>query len=171
MKNPRQAPPARKAALAYYILERRLEGWAGGIYFQIAAGSGGAAQTGANWTANNPYAAGIKTVAKSARRAHVHGGPIPPGAYTIYSPKQTVELPGCKSFVSRRTIKRAAFLKPSPTTQMFCRNSFYIHAGFHTDGCIAVPNHADFDRLMDALDRDEGGKLRVEETIEGYRFA
>ena len=54
------------------------------------------------------------------------------------------------------------------------RKPFLIHKrGPHgSDGCI-VPmiGPKEFQDFMDSLDRDNGGTLYVDESIEGYRFA
>lgn len=165
------------ARLEYYIMERVLKGTVGNTSIQFFALSGGA---GGRWhnsfplevvngrkfpVFNNPYFEALKTKGALIDPRHVHGGPIPPGWYWVR-----------RSHVSRQA-GRCAELVPQKGTYMMGRDTkepFLIHAqGPHgSDGCIVpIIERKEFYRFMDLLDKDNGGTLYVDESIEGYRFA
>ena len=152
--------PILGANLTYYIYEGVLVGRAGGSQFHMLALSGGG--SGSTRNAPNfgggfyPYLTGKKTTGTGA--THQHGGPIPPGRYIIHSPEQNAHL------------GLSAFLEPDGGNMMG-RSGFYIHGrGPHgSDGCI-VPLE-NFQHLMDAIQKDGGGTLFVQEAMGGVRFA
>ena len=153
--------PLNGSALTYYIFEGVLIGRSGGTTFHLLALSGG----GGGSTAKPqdfgggfyPYLTGKKTTGTGV--SHVHGGPIPPGRYIIHPPSQNPHL------------GLSAFLEPYGNGQMMDRSGFYIHGrGPHgSDGCI-VPLE-NFKPLMDAIAKDGGGTLFVQEAMGGARFA
>jgi len=151
---------AGAARLSYYIFEGVLIGTAGGKPFHLFAlsgGGGGSTRQPPSSSTNNPYMTGLKTAGRGAK--HSHGGPLPVGWYSIRKPAKHPHL------------GRAARLVPGSAGQMLGRDGFFIHArGPHgSDGCI-VPLSG-FKELMDALEKSNGGTLRVEEGMGGTRFA
>ncbi len=151
------------ANLTYYIWEGTLTGYVNGRLFHIPALSGGAGGSTKHRTesaANNPYMEGLKTKGKASAAGHVHGGPIPPGKYTIRRPGHHPHLGLSAELVHPR-------FKPMG------RDGFYIHGrGPHgSDGCIVPPDLVQFNQLMAALAASNGGTLVVEETMSGHRFA
>ena len=148
--------------LTYYIFEGLLVGFAGGGFIHIFAGSGGGAGSKVHhtsWTANNPYATGVKTTGKAAAKSHQHGGPLPLGNYTIHPSAQHSRL------------GRSCFLEPDSHNYMHARSAFFIHGqGRHgSDGCIVPFEKLGF--LLDQIDKDGGGTLHVLETMHDRRFA
>jgi hypothetical protein len=157
-----------KAQLTYYIFEGLLVGWAGGCPISmpaLAGGGGGSTSADPNHVehgiVNNPYMTHHITYKDGQGRCH-HGGPLPPGRYTILRPDVTPRFP-----------KRRAVLLAAPQNVLAHRrgNDFRIHGrGVHgSDGCIVVPE-PQFGALMDALEMDNGGMLQVLEAL-GSRFA
>jgi hypothetical protein len=154
---------AMSANLTYYIFEGTLTGQVGGKFFHIEALSGGAGGSTNNKPSdavNNPYMEGLKTVGSNSAVGHRHGGPIPPGRYTIVKPSHHPHL-GLSAQLTH------------PRWRPMGRDGFYIHGrGPHgSDGCIVPLNHARFVDLMDALTKSGGGVLAVQETMDGVRFA
>jgi hypothetical protein len=149
--------------LTYYIQEGLLVGYAGGGFIHIFAGSGGGAGSKVrrtSWTANNPYATGVKTAGKKDSPRHRHGGPLPLGKYTI------------NPSAIHKGLGRSCFLEPDSRNYMGNRRNFYIHGrGRHgSDGCIVPFEKWGF--LLDQIDKDNGGTLHVVETMDmGVRFA
>lgn len=151
------------AELTYYIFEGILTGTANKAFFQISAVSGGGAGSTKNRpesSANNPYMEGLKTAAATKTTGHVHGGPIPPGKYTIQKPSHHPHLG-----LSAQLLH--------PRWRPMGRDGFYIHGrGPHgSDGCIVPLDHGKFQQLMTALTHSHGGVLHVEEAMGGLRFA
>lgn len=151
------------ANLTYYINEGVLAGTVGRSTLHLIALSGGAAGSTRNPTApamNNPYMTGLVTTGSSGAANHVHGGPIPPGRYTIERPSQHPHLG-----LSARLV--------NPPGRAGGRDGFYIHGrGPHgSDGCIVPTDRNQFQQLMTALQQSNGGVLIVQETMDGSRFA
>ena len=149
-----------QASLVYYIFEGLLVGFIGTKLVHVAAmsgGAGGSTKHRPTDVANNPYMEGLKTV--SGKAGHTHGGPIPPGRYTIAEPARHPHL-GLS----------AALIAYCPTMG---RGGFYIHGrGPHgSDGCIVPLEKSQFDKLMSALEASKGGSLWVQETMGDERFA
>ena len=150
------------ALLNYNIFEGVLLGTIGRKLIHITAMSGGGAGSKlhkANFTANNPYMTGLKTI--TSKTGHQHGGPIPPGRYTIMKPGKHPHL------------GLSAELVPFGKLPLGGRGGFFIHGrGPHgSDGCI-VPTHDDqFRELMQELEQSNGGSLIVQEEMSGNRFA
>jgi len=151
-----------EANLANYIFEGVLAGTVDGRMFNMPAlsgGGGGSTQHRPTFAANNPYMEAFKTVAK-AGKGHVHGGPIPPGKYTIKKPGHDKHLGLSAELVH-------------PHWKPMGRDGFFIHGrGPHgSDGCIVPVNAHQFQKLMTALTLSNGGTLIVQETMSGDRFA
>ena len=151
------------ANLTYSIFEGVLTGLIGGRIIHIRAlsgGGGGSTAHRANASTNNPYMESLKTSKPGASGGHVHGGPIPPGKYAVSTPAHHPHLG-----LSARLVH--PHLKPAG------RDGFYIHGrGPHgSDGCIVPVNAAEFNQLMTALTKSNGGTLFVQETLDGSRFA
>jgi hypothetical protein len=150
------------ADLTYSIFEGVLTGSVAGKRFHLTAYSGGGGGSTANRTdpsMNNPYMESLKT--KDSKKAgHVHGGPIPPGRYSIYAPAHHAHLG-----LSARLVH--------PRLRPMTRDGFFIHGrGPHgSDGCIVPIHKTDFTDLMAALTTSGGGTLFVVETLAGDRFA
>ena len=160
-----------KANLTYYIFEGVLAGTVNGKFVHIFTYSGGgsgynpAHHQAANFArdnqaTNNPYRTGQATnEAKSIR-----GGPIPGGRYII---KKPVKWHGSK----------AARLEPLSPMTFFKRTGrsggFLIHGRgpMGSDGCLVPVNPSEFQRLMEGLEKDDGGTLWVLETMSGDMFA
>src|SRR3954452_16620711 len=128
------------ADLTYYIFEGVLTGFVEGkMYHMSALSGGGGASTAARTSSavNNPYEAGLKTVASTKTAGHVHGGPIPPGIYTI------------KKAAIHPHLHLSARLENSRWRPMG-RDGFYIHGrGPHgSDGCIVPLERPQFLALM-----------------------
>lgn len=150
------------ANLTYYIFEGVLAGTVEGRMFNLSAlsgGGGGSTQHRPTYAANNPYMEAFKTVAK-AGKGHVHGGPIPPGKYTIKKPSHHRHLGLSAELVH-------------PHFKPMGRDGFYIHGRGHhgSDGCIVPLDPNQFQNLMTALTHSNGGSLIVQETMSGDRFA
>ncbi len=150
-----------EAALTYYIFEGVLTGTVGTRFFHMAAlsgGAGGSTKVKATAAVNNPYMEGLKT--QDTKHGHVHGGPIPPGKYTVCTPSKHHHL-GLSARLDH------------PRFKPMGRDGFYIHGrGPHgSDGCIVPVDGVHFQSLMAALKESKGGVLFVQETMEGYRFA
>jgi len=149
--------------LTYYIREGLLVGYAGGGFIHVLAGAGGGAGSKvrrASWTANNPYATGVKTSGKAHSKSHKHGGPLPLGKYKIHPSTQ------------HKRLGRSCFLEPDSRNYMGNRSDFFIHGrGRHgSDGCIVPFEKLGF--LLDQIDKDKGGTLHVVETMDqDVRFA
>lgn len=146
--------------LSYYIFEGLLTGFANGNLVHISAlsgGGGGSTRHRASDAVNNPYMEGLKTV--STRAGHVHGGPLPPGTYTIKHPAVNRHLGLSAELVPKRV-------------DMMGRSGFYIHGrGPHgSDGCIVPLDPGQFHQLMHALKTSNGGNLVVAERMGGERF-
>jgi hypothetical protein len=90
----------------------------------------------------------------------VHGGPIPPGTYTI------------KHAAANQHLGLSAELVPK-RANMMGRGGFFIRGrGPHgSDGCIVPLDHRQFHQLMHALNLSDGGNLIVAERMGGERFA
>jgi hypothetical protein len=152
------------ADLTYYIFEGILTGFVEGrmIHMSALSGGGGGSTTrkSVDPVTNNPYAAGLKTTGAPRASGHVHGGPIPPGTYTIRPPAIHPHL-GLSAKLEHRHWRPMG------------RDGFFIHyRGPHgSDGCIVPLLRAQFDRLMTGLTRSNGGILVVAETTDGNRFA
>jgi hypothetical protein len=159
--------------LSYYIWEGLLVGLLAGKTIEISAVNGGGSM-GAKppaETANNPYSTGVKTTGKKHAANHVHGGPIPPGLYTIrtpgmYTPKD--EDPKKVRFMAAQLDRQGNF--------KIRDGGFLIHGayGAHphgSDGCIVPRKKDDFDKLIVGLSVSKGGTLIVAETMSGDRFA
>lgn len=151
------------ADLTYYIWEGILTGTVNGRMFHISAlsgGAGGSTKHTPTAFANNPYMEAFKTKGKAGARGHVHGGPIPPGTYTIKKPGHHKHLGLSAELVH-------------PHWKPMGRDGFYIHGQGHhgSDGCIVPLNPVQFQDLMSALTKSNGGTLIVEETMSGDRFA
>lgn len=147
--------------LTYCIFEGVLTGFANGTLIHISAlsgGGGGSTRNHPSGAVNNPYMEGLKTV--STRAGHVHGGPLPPGTYTIKNPALNRHLGLSAELVPKRA-------------NMMGRSGFFIHGrGPHgSDGCIVPLNHSQFNQLMHALRISHGGNLVVAERMGGERFA
>jgi hypothetical protein len=152
------------ASLTYSIFEGLLVGFAGNKKFMMNAlsgGGGGSTKHAPTFAVNNPYAEGLKTSGAANSKKHVHGGPLPPGQYTIAAPNR-LHLHGALS----------AELLPVNVDSMG-RSGFFIHgSGPHgSDGCIVPVNATDFHELMTALSIEGGGTLFVVEDSGGFRFA
>ena len=146
------------AQLTYYIFEGLLGGFIGSDQIQLTAwsgGAGGSTKHRPNESANNPYMYALKEVDNKKKRYHVHGGPIPPGAYQIYPPSHHGKL-GLSAWLRP--------LQPLPHH----RKGFFIHAqGPHgSDGCI-VPSKEVFPDLMEKLKASKGGRLQVYQSMDG----
>jgi hypothetical protein len=149
------------ANLTYYIFEGVLTGTVGGKLFHMSAlsgGGGGSTKHRPATSVNNPYMEALKT--RSSSTSHVHGGPIPPGKYTILKPSHHPHLGLSAKLVH-------------PHFRPMGRDGFYIHGrGPHgSDGCIVPLESPKFQELMTALALSNGGVLFVEETMGGERFA
>jgi hypothetical protein len=152
-----------QANLTYYIWEGVLTGTVSGRFFHILALSGGGGGSKAHRpsdAANNPYMEALKTKGKGGAKGHVHGGPIPPGKYTIKKPAQDPHLGLSAELVH-------------PHWKPMGRDGFSIHGrGYHgSDGCIVPLDAHQFQSLMSALTQSNGGTLIVEEAMGGERFA
>jgi hypothetical protein len=150
------------ANLTYYIWEGNLTGIANGKMFAMSAlsgGGGGSTKNRPSDAANNPYMESFKTVGKSGAKGHVHGGPIPPGKYTIKKPGHHKHLGLSAELVH-------------PHWKPMGRDGFYIHGRGHhgSDGCIVPLEPHQFQNLMSALTLSKGGTLIVQETMSGDRF-
>ncbi len=160
-----------KANLTYYIFEGVLTGTVNGRFVHIFTYSGGGSgydpkrPKAANYSrdsqaANNPYRTGQVT----NEAANIRGGPIPPGKYIIAKP-------------SKWHGSRAARLEPVNPVTFFKRTGrdggFLIHGRgpIGSDGCLVPVAPSDFQRLMDGLEKDDGGALWVLETMGGDMFA
>jgi hypothetical protein len=149
-----------KALLKYYIYEALLTGQLDGKLILMSAMSGGGSMSKLKITdptvVNNPYAWTKKATYKSKKFAtpQNRGGPIPPGEYEIGAPDS-----------SRGYL--ASFLKPLGPTAMLLkrinRDGFLIHGSgkYGSDGCIVPSTPADYQKLMNGLKADKGGKLIV----------
>jgi len=151
------------ADLTYYIFEGILTGFVQNKWFHVSALSGGAGGTTKAKTSdavNNPYAEGLKTAGSVKSAGHRHGGPIPPGTYIIHKPAKHPHL-GLSARLDH------------PHWRPMGRDGFYIHRrGPHgSDGCIVPLRQPEFDAIMDALTKSNGGMLVVAETMDGNRFA
>lgn len=150
------------AKLTYYIYEGVLTGSIGHKMVHMSAlsgGGGGSTKHKTTMTVNNPYMAPFKTV---GGKHHKHGGPIPPGWYTIQKPATHHHLG-----LSARLNARSGH---SPTG----RGGFFIHGrGPHgSDGCIVPLRKSQFQQLMKELSEAGGGTLYVAEQMEDtWRFA
>jgi hypothetical protein len=152
-----------KANLTYYLFEGVLVGMVGGQHIHVFAESGGGggstASTGPSepGTVNNVYRTGRKM------NAGVRGGAIPTGKYTIATPS-----PFHKG--------RGAQLTPADPKHFAKatgdRGGFWIHGRGPrgSDGCIVPLVAAQFQNLLDGLEKDGGGTLFVLETMDGGRF-
>ncbi len=83
-------PVLGTAQLTYYIFEGVLVGFIESDLIHIMAWSGGGGGSRVNSpseSANNPYMYALKEVDTKKSRVHLHGGPIPPGSYQIYTPE------------------------------------------------------------------------------------
>ena len=152
-----------EANLTYYIFEGILTGTVDGRMFNITAlsgGGGGSTQHRPTSAVNNPYMEAFKTVKKSGAPGHQHGGPIPPGKYSIMKPAQHPHLGLSAQLVH-------------PQWKPMGRDGFYIHGrGSHgSDGCIVPLEPHQFHNLMTALKQSNGGTLIVQETMSGDRYA
>jgi hypothetical protein len=148
------------ANLTYSIFEGTLIGLANQRIFHITAPSGGGAGSTSHAPSpavNNPYMEGVKTRGPAESRTHVHGGAIP-GKYAIEKPTYHRHLG-----LSARLV--------SPFQYPMGRDGFYIHGrGPHgSDGCIVPVDLIDFQNLMDALIKEDGGILFVQESQSGDR--
>lgn len=150
--------PAHGATLTYYIKQGLLVGTAGGKPVRVLAFSGGGGGSKTGWvqkgTANNPAMAGHKTSGgHKDHKHHSHGGPIPPGQYTIRTPDGKHPNLGPIS----------AALTPSSHNHMHGRAGFFIHGrGPHgSDGCIVPHTDKEFHALMRVLTESQGGSLTV----------
>jgi len=151
------------AYLTYYIWEGLLTGVINGRLFHMSAlsgGAGGSTQRRTTDAANNPYMEGLKTTGAAKAKGHTHGGPIPPGSYTIKKPGQHRHLGLSAQLVH-------------PRWKPMGRDGFYIHGrGPHgSDGCIVPLAPHNFQELMSALTTTNGGELVVQESMSGDRFA
>lgn len=151
------------ANLTYYIWDGVLVGTVNGRLFTIPAlsgGGGGSTKNRPTDAANNPYMEGLKTAGKTSTKGHVHGGPIPPGKYTIKKPGHHKHLGLSAELVH-------------PHWKPMGRDGFFIHGRGHhgSDGCIVPRDLHQFLDLMSALTQSNGGTLIVQETMSGDRFA
>jgi hypothetical protein len=151
------------ANLTYYIREGTLVGLVEGRIYNLEALSGGGGGSLTNRTTsavNNPYMEGLKTAQKAKSPFHVHGGPIPPGTYSVDAPARHPHL-GLSARLNH------------PRFKPMGRDGFFIHGrGPHgSDGCIVVLNHVRFVDLMAMLTKSQGGTLVVAESADGTRFA
>jgi hypothetical protein len=149
-------------SLTYCIFEGLLTGVVANRIFRIFALSGGAGGSTKHTTTesvNNVYMEGLKTKGAATSRAHIHGGPIPPGRYVIEPPCQHPHLGLAARLVH-------------PHRRPMGRDGFFIHGrGPHgSDGCIVPVNPIEFQALMTALQTSSGGVLFVQETEDGSRF-
>ena len=151
------------ANLTYYIYEGVLTGFVETRMFHMTAlsgGAGGTTQARTSSSVNNPYDEGLKTTGDAKSKGHVHGGPIPPGTYSIKKPSHHPHL-GLSARLDH------------PGWRPMGRDGFFIHGrGSHgSDGCIVPLVHGQFIELMNALTKSNGGTLVVAETMDGSRFA
>jgi hypothetical protein len=151
----------RSSKLTYYIFEGILAGLVAGKPIELSAlsgGGGGSTKYAAADTVNNPYSTGVKTTGSGSH--HVHGGPIPQGAYKICAPAHHPHL------------GLSARLDPEESKTLV-RGGFFIHGrGPHgSDGCIVPLDHKKFRELMTGLSVSRGGSLLVAESMSGDRFA
>ena len=151
------------ADLTYYIREGVLVGTIEGRMFHVEAlsgGAGGSTKTSGTNAVNNPYMEGLKTTGAATSRTHVHGGPLPPGKYTVHTPAHHPHL-GLSAKLE------------NPQIRPLGRDGFYIHSrGPHgSDGCIVPLDRLKFGDLMKALSKSHGGTLFVQETNDGTRYA
>jgi hypothetical protein len=109
---------------------------------------------------NNPYMEGLRTSGQARALGHVHGGPIPPGTYTIHEPGHHPHL-GLSARLAH------------PRFRPMRRDGLFIHGqGPHgSDGCIVPLDRAKFVELMTPFRVSHGGKLIVQETVDGTRYA
>jgi len=151
------------ADLTYYIREGVLVGLIQGQMYHLEAlsgGGGGSTLKRTSSAVNNPYMEGLQTRGEPHAKAHVHGGPIPPGKYSVQAPSKHPHLGLSARLVSSRHVRPMG------------RDGFYIHGrGPHgSDGCIVPLNSVQFHRLMLALKHSRGGTLFVQETADGTRY-
>lgn len=156
--NKRHHPSPGTANLTYYLFEGVLVGSIGRDFIHISAlsgGGGGSTKHVTDDSVNNPYMYAFKEVDNKKKHLHVHGGPIPPGKYTI--------LPSG----DHKKLGFSAKLEPQHRLPND-RGGFYIHGpGPHgSDGCI-VPNSKEFPDLMDKLKAANGGTLHVLQSMDG----
>jgi hypothetical protein len=149
------------STLTYYIFEGLLVGLVAGKSIELSAlsgGGGGSTKHTPAGSVNNPYATGVKTTGSGSQ--HVHGGPIPAGAYKICAPANHPHL------------GLSAQLEPEQS-KVKVRGGFFIHGqGPHgSDGCIVLLDRKKFRELMTGLSVSRGGSLLVAETMSGDRFA
>ena len=150
--------PLQGAQLKFSIKEGLLTGTAGGKVVHMLVWSGGGGGSKSGWvqkgTVNNPAKSGLKTAGgHKDHKHHVHGGPIPPGSYSIHTPDGKHPNLGPIS----------ALLAPAKGNHMHGRGGFFIHGrGPHgSDGCLVPHTSADFHKLMDLLKHTHGGHLTV----------
>src|SRR5215472_3264312 len=153
------------AKLTYFIFEGELVGSFGSeiVHFTTwSGGGGGSLKNSPNGSANNPYMYGLKEVDGDKGHKHVHGGPIPPGAYQIKIPEQNNKLGLCAKLDPFHELPND-------------RGGMAIHGeGQHgSDGCIVL--HAgkckpacndDLHKLMEKLRVSTGGILLVLQATE-----
>jgi hypothetical protein len=164
------------ARLEYYIMERTLRGTIGAkqVHFFALSGGGGGRSSNPFPTdlVNNPYFESREYI----KEKHQEGGPILPGWYWILH-SNPVDFPKHGKCVRLLPMKD----RPRPTTPRYpgdfmvrSRGPFFIHGrgSIGSEGCI-VPmiTRPELEKLIEALDKDGGGTLYVDESFEGYRFA
>lgn len=149
-----------KANLTYYIYEGVLAGHLNKKFILYAAQSGGGGMSKLGLTnpaeVNNPFYFDKKTEYKNKEDAtkENRGGPIPPGNYRILKPEPWGE-------------SKKAVLEPVDFTKELLkkigRNGFLIHArgNYGSDGCIVPNTWEAYVELMEGLEADNGGKLKV----------
>ena len=126
----------------------------------LSGGGGGSTRHAPGVATNDPYMEGLKTKGQAHSVGHVHGGPIPPGAYAIHPPARHPHL-GLSAQLTH------------PRWRPMGRDGFFIHGrGPHgSDGCIVPTDPTKFQTLMTALSEAHGGTLTVEESMDGTRYA
>lgn len=145
------------ANLTYYIAEGVLAGTVGNRMFHVLAlsgGGGGSTRSAPDDAMDNPYMEAWKAQPPTPTKGHVHGGPVPPGKYSIHTPSHHPHLG-----LSARLIH--------PSWKPMGRDGFFIHSrGPHgSDGCIVPLDAAKFRELMSALTDSKGGTLFVRENM------
>ncbi|HEY7636894.1 MAG TPA: hypothetical protein VH763_15200 [Gemmatimonadales bacterium] len=149
--------------LTYYIAEGVLAGVVGNRMFHVLAlsGGGGGSTRAAPDEPENPYQLDnpydepwLPQPGPPAPNGHVHGGPVPPGKYSIHTPSHHPHLG-----LSARLIH--------PSWKPIGRDGFFIHSrGPHgSDGCIVPLDAGKFRELMSALTDSKGGTLFVKENM------
>jgi hypothetical protein len=149
--------------LGYSIVKEWLEGTVGNEKFSMRAWSGGGRGRLGGGAEHTAASYDVFRKETDPGTAHIHGGPIPPGAYICYYLAHHRRYGECIFLQQTVTSLIDVQVKGGLAIRFYNRDGFFIHGrGKHgSDGCIVPENQSARARLNKALKKAGKGTVML----------